>query len=561
MLRGEPVDVTTDVYSIGALLYVLLTGRLPLDYEGLSITEIYEHAATAIPNPVSRFNPGLKADLDAIVAKALAKLPEERYESVESLANDIRNYLNGLPVTAKAPSSFYRVRKFINRHRVGTAFFAFAVIALSTIAGLAVRSAIISDRQAQQIALERDRAEQTKEFLISIFDSADPNVVPGDQTAREILEASRERIEHELTGQPAVQADLLKAMSDVYRSWRLTVEGQEILELEQELRKEVNGETSPEYADVLLRLAVNTDIGGDYDSSLEYAERALQISKESNDATTEAYSHERIGRILHLKGDFDGAGSHYRRALELLDNDPGNEPIQVAYLREHLGNLLVHQQQYEASLIEFRKSLEIRRRYISGDSSEISPIYLGMGSALSKLDRLDEAFEAYQTGYEMNERLYGPDNSYNMYFVNGLGKVAETRGDLESAESHYREAMHLIVRHTPESPNLAFATANVAKINTLQGRYDLAIPYYRKAAGILEQSLPTHWALGDVKWRLGRCLVETGDYAEAESLILSGIDIVANQWGGDHEITANARSAAALLYESWGKPDKAQAFR
>ncbi len=560
MLRGEPVDVTADVYSIGALLYVLLTGRLPLDYDGLTLVEIHEHAANAIPAPVSRLNAAVNGELDAIVARALAKLPEERYASVESLANDLRNYLDGLPVEARAPSAFYRAGKFVRRHRLGTAFAAFAVIALATIAGLAVTSAVVSDRQARQIALERDRAEQTKEFLISIFDSADPNVVPGEQTAREILDVSRQRIGDELAGQPAVQADLLEAMSDVYQSWRLAGEGSEVLEQELELRRRVNGEDSVEYADVLLRLALNADIGGDYDASLAHAQDALDIGRRLPDAVTQGRGHERIGRVLHLKGDLDGAGSHYELALELLDGAAGSDPLEIALLHEHLGNLLIHRQQFEPALEEFGKSLEIRNNYQSGDSSQISPVYLGMASALRRLGRLDEAADAYRAGYDMNERLYGPGNSYNLYFANGLGKVAEARGDLEDAESRYREATALILRHTPESPNLAFAEANVAKTLALRGQCERAIPHYRTAAEIFERHLPEHWALGDVQWRLGRCLVETGDYGEAGALIRTGLATVADHWGDEHEFTAQAREAAALLDAVRERADIAQTY-
>lgn len=510
---------------------------------------------------MSRIDPTLKSELDAIVAKALAKLPGERYESVESFANDIRNYLEGLPVSARAPSALYRARKFVGRHRMGAAFSAFAFVALVSIAALASWSAVKSERQAQQIELERDRAEQTKEFLISIFDSADPNVMPEEQTARELLEAGRQRIEEELAEQPAVQADLLAAMGAVYRSWRLAPEGREVLLQELELRAKVNGVNSSEYADVLAELAVNADITGDYDASLEYANEALQISTFLNDRMGQAQGHERIGRISHLQGSFDDAGTHYQKALELIVSEKGEDSIEVAYMSEHLGNLYIHQQQFATALSELQGSLAIRRQHFSGDHSSISPLYLAMGSALVGLERLDEAYDAFETGYAMNDRLYGQDNSYNMYFANGLGKVAEARGDLEVAGARYDEARRLIVLHTPDSPNLAFAIANIAKVYTMQDRYDLALPQYEIAAGIFEEKLPTHPALGDIRWRWGHCLAMLGDLEAAEPLILSGIKSVEEQWGTEHEVTASARAAAVALYESWDKPEKAKLYR
>ena len=556
MLRGEPVDVTTDVYSIGALMYTLLTRKAPLRYDGMSLAEMYDHATNTIPPPMSRVNPNLPEDLDAIVAKALGKLPEERYASVESLSNDIRHYLAGQPVTAKAPSSWYRARKFVGRHRVGTIFAMFAVISLAAITGLAVNSAITSERQTQQIALERDRAEETISFLVSIFDSADPNIEPSELTARQILESGRQRAASELADQPAVQAELLKAMSQAYQSLRLIDEGIDVLERERQLRSTLNGERSSEYADVLIRLAQINDMRGDYQASLAYAEQALTVSQELRDLPAQAAAHTRIGRIHHLQGDYDNAGPGYRQALEIYSSEYGDDSLQVAQSRSHLGNLLNHQASYVEAIWEFEEALRIRRLYYEGDHSEITEILLGLAQTQANSNKLEAADETYQTAFAMNDRLFGPDNSYNLYIMSGLGKLAEQRGEYDLAIFRFEETIRLINLHTPQSPNLGIAHAYIGRVNMRLEKYDSAIAAYREAVAILEKGLPDHWLLGDVRWRLGRCLIETGQFEEAESLILTGINTLENQWGADDQRTIDARAAAALLYESWGRPEK-----
>ncbi|MGI9262547.1 MAG: tetratricopeptide repeat protein, partial [Woeseiaceae bacterium] len=561
MLRGDPVDITTDVYSIGVLIYVLMTGRAPLRYDGMSLTEMCEHATTAVPPLMSSENPKLQGDLDAIVARALAKEPVERYESVESLANDVHNFLSGLPVTAKVPSPWYRARKFVGRHRLGVAFAGFAAMALTSIAVLAIRSAITSERQAGEIALERDRAQETTDFLISIFDSADPNIEPADQTALQILEKGRERIENELSSQPEVQVALLEAMGVAYQSWRMASKATEVFERERQIRSQLNGEQSAEYADVLIRLAQISDIAGDYEVSLEFAEQALAVSQGLQDLPGQAAGHTRVGRIHHLQGDYEGAGSGYRQAMELYTREYGPDSLQVSQSRSHLANLLNHQTRYEDAIAEFEEALRIRQVFFDGDHSEFTEILLGMGSTLKNLGRLDEATEMYQKALDMNTRLYGPDNSYNLYVVNGLGLVELDRGRYESAILRFEDSVRLIKLHTPDSPNLAFALANAGKANALRERYDLAIPAYRQAADVFESRLPDHWVLGDVKWRLGRCLVMTGQLEEAEALIVSGLETVEGQWGVDHERTREARAAALLLYEKWARPDKAAAYK
>ena len=144
----------------------------------------------------------------------------------------------------------------------------------------------------------------------------------------------------------------------------------------------------------------------------------------------------------------------------------------------------------------------------------------------------------------------------NQYVVHGLGTIARDRGQYDLAVARFNDALRLIEKHTPGSPNRAFAYANVGRTNMLRQRSDLAIPALQDAIAVLESRLPEHWLLGEVRWRLGQCLLETGDYEEAEQLILSGIAILEERRGSDHKLTSEARAAAALLYQSWARPDR-----
>jgi serine/threonine-protein kinase len=549
MLRGEAVDVTTDVYSIGALLYVLLTGKQPLDFEGCTLAEVYRRSMMVDPVPLGRLDARLGGDLEAIVAKALAKQPQERYDSVEGLVSDIRNFLAGRPVIAKPPTMPELAIKFARRHRFGVAAAVAGLSSLAIITGLAAYAAVEADRQARQIALERDRAEQTKEFLVSIFTSADPEISPGTLTAREILERGRERIEEELAQQPEIQADLLRAMGSVYQSWRLAEEGRSVLERELALREKVHGVDSVAYAQTLISLAFTNETGGDYDASIEQARQALRIGEELGDEKVQAEAAERIGRILHLRGDLAGAETFYLSAMEGVLRHFEADALEVADITVQLANLYVHQQQYDRALEAFERSLTIRREHERGDTSAISSIYLGMGSALNSLGRLDEATAAYEAGLAINERLFGPSNSYEYYFVAGIGRVAEQRGDLDDALGHHLESRRLILLHMPESPNLAFADANAARVYARQGRFREAIPLFESAMSSFQEKLPDHWALGSVQWRLGQCLVETGRREEGERMIRAGLAIVEKHWGPEHEHTAEARAALRAARE------------
>ncbi|MEL6869379.1 MAG: serine/threonine-protein kinase [Pseudomonadota bacterium] len=561
MLRGDRVDVTSDVYSIGVLMYKLLTGSLPLHYERMSIADMCQHAATVQPPPMRSIASAIPDELDAIVAKALRKLPAERYPSVESLANDIGNYLDGLPVTATPPSRWYRFKKFVARHQLEAASATFAAAALIAIAVVSVRSSITAERQAERIALERDRAEQTLSFLVSIFDRADPSIAPGEQTAIQILQAGRERLEAELADQPAVQAELLKAMSLVYQSIREPDEVRQVLERELELRQSLDDRSSAGYGDLMVRLALADDLAGNYDQSLSHAREALSIGERTGSLSLRATAHRRIGRVHHLQGNYALADTHYRQSLGLFLETTGSQSLEVAQTRLHLGNLLNHQGDAAAAIAEFEHALSIRKTHYDRDHADIVEVLLGLAPTMLASGKLDEAQTTFEAALLMNDRLYGPDNSYNMYVHSGLGKLAEQRGNFALAATHFDQTVRLVKQHTPQSPNLGFALSYVGRANAALGNTDVAIEAFRDALAVLEQKLSEHWLVGDVRWRLGVQLAAREQFAEADTLIQSGVARVTSQWGPDDDRTLAARAAAATLYEAMGDSSKAAAYR
>ena len=336
---------------------------------------------------------------------------------------------------------------------------------------------------------------------------------------------------------------------------RMTDEWREMLDVQLELRRQLSGTESAEYADVLIGMAQLEDMTGNYDKSQAYSEDALAIAQQLDDRLGLAAAYTRVGRVRHLKGDYEDADYGYRNALNIYSAELGVNAIETNKARLHLATLLNHREQYEDSLALLRQALAIRQEHYPGDHSEYSEIFLATGSVLTSLDRFGEAVEIYERAFAMNERLHGPDNRFNLFIVNGLGKVAEAAGDYATAAERYGEAVRLTSMYFPDHPNLGIATSNLAKAHSLTGRFDLALPLYRDAVDIVERKLPDHWMLGGMRARLGRCIVQTdGDYAEAETLILQGIDTLMAKWGPDHATTKDAIAAAAELYSALGKP-------
>jgi serine/threonine protein kinase len=241
------VDTRGDVYSLGAVLYELLTGSTPLDRERLNRAGYVEilkqicdedtpppstrlrRSATSVEiadlrqSDPARLTRILNGELDWILMKALDKDRTRRYETVNGLARDLERYLAGEPVEAAPPSAAYRMRKFVRRHVVA---FSFAASVLAVLIAFVVAVTI----DARRISRERDRANRITQFMVGIFRVADSTHTRGNSiTAREILDNSAREISSSLGGEPQVQADLLSAMAQSYDGLGLYSRARELL--------------------------------------------------------------------------------------------------------------------------------------------------------------------------------------------------------------------------------------------------------------------------------------------------------------------------------------------
>ncbi len=363
-LRGEAVTTATDVYSLGVLLFELLTGRLPYrdgDAIARAILEEEALAPSLAVDEVTRERTGMVAglrplrrqlagDLDAILLKALRKESAARYATVAALALDLRRHLDGRPVEARGEARAYRVGRFLRRHR--TAVVA-AVLVLVTLAG-GLLAALAEARRAQR---EARKAEKVQEFLLRILSASDPAQAKGAAvTVREVLDAGAKEIDTQLGGEPEVRDRVLEMIGSVYLQLGEYDAALPLAERRVALRRDLYGASSSEVAEAQLLAANILFDRGRVDEAEERYKAARAILEASRDpespAAREAMSG--VAACLRSRNDLAGAEALQRQLVELARRHEGPDSEAALGAENSLAMTLGGAERYAESAAVFR---------------------------------------------------------------------------------------------------------------------------------------------------------------------------------------------------------------
>ncbi len=552
-VRGEPVTTATDVYALGILLYELLAGRRPFRSGDTGPLELHRQVCEEPPtrpsdnvSSLARNTPGeaaatgpaalrgtrpgllvqtLKGDLDQIVLKALRKEPHRRYASAGQFADDVRRYLAGLPVDAQPDAVGYRVRKFVGRHRLGVA--TAAAVALLTV-GFAGTMAAASTRLArEQVRTQEalDRAETVSEYLIGLFDAANPEEDPSGLSAPELLARGVERAE-QLADQPAVQAQMLHSIGRAYSSLARYDEARPLLERGLALRRQVYG-----------------DRHGDVGRSL----------------TALAWLY------LQQDGDFRSAEPLLQEALDIY-GDPSTPDLERSNLAAGLSNLgavLYQRQDYEGAERAFLDALAALASIEGVDGLQLGPPTGNLALALSRQGRYAEAEAAARDALELNREARGDEHPYVAVALNILAETLLEQGRYDEARPIYDDVLsRRRALYGDDHPAVAAALNNLGQLLNRQERWEEAIPYAQEAVDIQRRTQgETHPLLGMGLKNLGRLYLYQGRYGEAEPYLLEALAINVASLGPDHAQSALVRSSLVQIYEGLGRDDDAARYR
>lgn len=552
-IRGEPLTTGSDVYSLGAVLYELVTGHRPFDDWTGAAAHALGAGEPSMPDPPSRvvtrsreirqsdgttvavaaaelgarrsttperWRRTLRGDLDRILLRALARDTADRYSSVEALAEDLRRHLAGLPVSAQPPSAAYRVRKFVRRHRTGVA------AAAAVVASLGV-GAWAAARQARLAAAEREVALGVSGFLEELFQASDPRVLQVQDTTRMIdfLDASADRIRTELAAQPRTRARMLLVLGLIYKNMGRTDRAEAPLREAVEANRAVYGDRHPDLAEAQRLLGLLMSEVNRFDEAVPILEEALatQTALTGPRSWEVGRLHESLGQALLSAAELDRAVPHVEASLairrEVLEAD---DPV-IASSLNTLAALKSRQGRDDEAIPLFLEAIEASERSPDAVPEDIGVHRMNLAMVYMRTGRYRDALDQARVGHDIlaNNIRPGVVARSRARLAEAMGRVSREEGDdalAADADSLFRSGIELM-RTLPDASDARYLLHAYAQFLISLDQLPAADTAMREALALAETAMgANHVEAHRLRASLAGILVDDGRPAEAEAL-------------------------------------------
>ncbi len=554
----DEIDTRTDVYSLGVILFRLLVGQPPLDVSGTRYEVLRRIAEEDVRRPRD-LTRKVDGELEAILLKALAHDPKERYSSAGALAQDIENYLAGEPLLARQRSTLYFLRKRIWKHRLPVAIGCSVVAVLIGVAVFAYvriaherNKAVAAHDKAQN---EADKANTVYEFLGDILSSVEPEKAHGREvTLREAVDQAAKDVSTKFANQPEVEAKIRTRIGDIYSAlgqYR-EAEGQYFCALE--LRRDQLGGEHRETLLSMFDLAKALGEAGKLQESETMHRKLLEIRRRvlGNEHVDTLKSLVSLGATLEDTGKLDESERLLTQAVKLDERLLGEEHKLTLDAMDALASTLTERARLDEAEAMARRVLEIRRRVLGEEHPDTMDSVRSLARVLASRGEEDEAGAMYEMDLEFQRERLGDEHPDTLGAMSNWTWVLRDRGKLEEAEATAREVFEARRRLLGEEhPETLTAMNSLARTLQQRGGFREAETMLKRCIEIQQRVLGREHpdALRSMS-HLARVLNREGRRGEAAAMQGRLLETAERVLGEEHSLTLDVMNSWAVTISS-----------